>query len=191
MRRLHSFLARIVPPPRCDWIRAHAAEYDRVEGRSNRVRWAFGLVPLTGFALASQLRREPRSFVGGVLTRTIVATLSAIGLIAGFGLAVLSFNDSEARWVVLLLATALLVQSTFPLVFKLVRSDTARRLVLVGSTLALVVGLAAFGAGLVSNIEPVNDDPEYGPMTIALLIASHGLASLLAFTGRRRAQDLN
>jgi hypothetical protein len=118
--------------------------------------------------------------------KTIAATLSILNLVAGVGLLVLCIIDTSAPLVLLTLSGALLIQSGFTMALLLgafgSRHDTARHLQLAGSTMALMVGAAGFVIGFLANVNPANNDPEYGPMTIAFLIAAHGIASLLAFT---------
>lgn len=189
MSRGHRILAAIVPSPRRQWVLAHEAEYDVIEGRWHRWRWTLGLVPIVGFALVSQLRHDPRSFLGGALMKAATFTLSILNVAAGMGLFVLYVSQSSPPAFVLVLSLALLVQGSYTVAFisGALRShhEVARRAQLGGSTLALVAGTIGFAAGLLANIDPVNADPEYGPMTIALLIAGHGLFSLLAFTPPR------
>jgi hypothetical protein len=112
-------------------------------------------------------------------------TLSILNVAAGVGLLVLYVSRSSPPAFVLVLSLALLVQGAFTIAFVsgALRShqEVARRVQLGGSTLALVAGTGGFAVGLLVNLDPVNADPEYGPMTIALLIAGHGLFSLLAF----------
>lgn len=185
MRRGHRILAAIVPSPRRQWVLAHEAEYDVIEGRWQRWRWALGLVPVVGFALVSQLRHDPRSFLGGALMKAATFTLSILNVTAGVGLSALYVSQSSPPAFVLVLSLVLLVQGSYTIAFisGTLRShhEVARRAQLGGSILALVAGTVGFAAGLFANINPVNADPEYGPMTIALLIAGHGFFSLLAF----------
>lgn len=179
-------LATIVPPPRRQWVLAHEAEFDHIEGRWQRWRWAFGLVRVTGWALVSQLRHDPRSFLGGALTRIVISTQSIVNVAAGAGILVLYLQQSNAPVFVLILSLVLLLQGSYTVAFVAgvlrPHHDGARYLQLGGSTLALIVGAGGFAVGFSANLGPVNADPEYGPMILALLIAGHGLASLLAFT---------
>ncbi|MEE9228315.1 MAG: hypothetical protein V3U47_05035 [Acidimicrobiia bacterium] len=185
MSRGHRILAAIVPSPRRQWVLAHEAEYDVIEGRWQRSRWALGLVPIVGFALVSQLRHDPRSFLGGALMKAAIFTLSILNVAAGMGLLVLYVSQPSPPAFVLVLSLALLAQGSYTIAFiaGALRShhEVARRAQLGGSMLALVAGTVGFAVGLFANINPVNADPEYGPMTIALLIAGHGFFSLLAF----------
>ncbi len=185
MSRGHRILAAIVPSPRRQWVVAHEAEYDVIEGRWRRWRWTLGLVSIVGFALASQLRHDLRSFLGGALMKAATFMLSILNVAAGVGLLVLYVSQSSPPAFVLVLSLVLLVQGSYTIAFisKTLRShqEVARRAQLGGSMLAFVAGTVGFSVGLLANIDPVNADPEYGPMTIALLIAGHALFSLLAF----------
>jgi hypothetical protein len=189
MSRLYRILFAVLPFPRNEWIRAHHAELEYVEGRWQQRRWALGLVLLTGSALTSQLRHDASTFLGGVLMKTLVATLSILNFVAGVSLLALYIIETSPPLVVLALSGALLIQSGFTMALLLgafgPHQDTGRHLQLSGSSLALIVGAAGFVIGFLANINPANNDPEYGPMTIALLIAAHGMASLLAFTPHR------
>ena len=186
MSREHRIFAAIVPPPRRQWVLAHEAEFGHIEGRWQQWRWALGLVRVVGWALVSQLRHDPRSFLGGALIRIVISTQSIVNVAAGVGLLVLYFSQSSTQVFVLILSLALLVQGSYTVAFVagVLRShhDGARYLQLGGSTLALIVGAFGFAVGFSAIVDPVNADPEYGPMTIALLVAGHGLASLLVFT---------
>lgn len=186
MRRLYRMAAAAVPPPHRAWILAHQAELDHIEDVWQRRRWTVGLFTVTLAALSAQLRSDPRSFQGGTLVKIIVATLSVLNVAAGLGLAVVAIGLGDSPPIVPMLIAVLLVQGGYTLAL-LGGLLTARRAVVVeviGSTLALVVGGIGVVAGVVANIDPVNGDPEYGPLTVAMLIAAHGLASLIAFTGR-------
>ena len=189
MSREHRILAAIVPPPRRKWVLAHEAEFDHIEGRWQRWRWALGLVRVVGWALVSQLRHDPRSFLGGALIRIVITTQSIVNVFAGVGLLVVYFSQSGPQVFTLMLSLALLVQGSYTVAFVagVLRShhDGARYLQLGGSTLALIVGAVGLAVGFSAIVDPVNADPEYGPMTIALLVAGHGLASLLVFHAPR------
>ena len=189
MNRVYRILTAVVPSPHNQWIRAHQMELEHVEGRWQRWRWALGLLPLTRSALASQLRKDPHTFLGGVLMKTIVAALSILNLAAGVGLGLLYVIETGPPLVVLALSAVLVIQGGFTLALILGAfhspQDPPRQLQLVGSTLALVVGSVGFLASLLANISSVNNDPEYGPVAITALVAAHGLVSLLAFRRQR------
>jgi hypothetical protein len=121
--------------------------------------------------------------------KTIVATLSILNFAAGVGLLALYIIETSPPLVVLALSGALLIQSGFTMALLLgavgSHQDTGSHLQLAGSTIALIGGAVGFVIGFLANINAANNDPEYGPITIALLIAAHGMASLLAFAPHR------
>lgn len=121
-----------------------------------------------------------------------ISALSIVNIGAGLGLLVLYGSESHPHRSVLVLSIVLLVQGSYTVVFLSgsLRShhEVARHLQLGGSTLALVAGAVGFVSGFLANIDPVNADPEYGPMTISLLIAVHGLTSLVVFLPLRTVE---
>jgi hypothetical protein len=124
--------------------------------------------------------------------KTIVATLSGLDLVAAAGLLVLWIRDTDQPWSLLVFAVVLVLQGGYTLamlanVFG--DSTQARQLLIVGATVSVIAGVAAFATGVIANL--VAADHEYGPMTIALLIGAHGIASLLAFAGQRPAGHPN
>jgi len=143
-----------------------------------------GLLPLSVKTFVRLLTHEPKSLIGGTLMRTVIATLSVINILAGAGLAVLFFVDSSPS-VVAVLSAALMVQGIFTvavLVGAVGRHpEVTRHIQLAGSTLAFVVGSVGILTGMATNLAANNTDPEYGPTTIAMLLAMHGLFSLVAF----------
>jgi len=192
MNRIYLILFRMVPGPRNEWIRAHHAELENIPSGRQRWRWTLGLLPLALSALARHLRHEAGTFLGGTFVKTIVATASILNLTAGAGLLVLFTIETGPPLVVLVLAVTLLIQGgyTLTLMFGAFGSHqyAATHLQLAGSTLALIAGTIGFATGFLANINPANNDPEYGPMSIAAIIAVHAIASLLAFTSRGNAQ---
>lgn len=119
--------------------------------------------------------------------KTVVTTLSVLNIAAGIGLTVLAVAMEGTPPIVIALSAVLLIQGGYTLAYVggLLGSGFAQVLELAGSTLALVVGGVASVGAAIANIDPVGGDPEYGPMAVAMLIAAHGLASLIAFAGRR------
>jgi hypothetical protein len=188
MTRLYRILIALTPPPASEWLEAHAAEYASIPEHGRRRRWAFGAIPLFISTLWRQLKRQPRSYLGGTLMKTIVATVSLLNLIAGLLLLVAFIVSPGGPPAMLAHAAALVVQGGYALgllagAYRRFQ-DAAVKVQLVGSTLALLVGLIGFSIGLVENSVMAGGDPEYGPMTVALLLAAHGLASLLTFGSR-------
>ena len=195
MTRIHRALAALVPGPRSDWITAHGAELATLEDPALRRRWARGVISVAVSALWAQLRNDPRSYLGGVLVKTVVAGVSVVNVLAGLALGAGFLISEGAPLMMLALAVALATQGTYTLVVlaggfgSLFR--TAVNLQVAASTLAFVAGTIAFGIGLASNISPPTGDPEYGPMTVAMLLAIHGAASLLSFIERRNQPTLS
>ena len=189
MSRVHAVIAALVPLPRRHWIEAHAAELGSIESPRARRRWMMGLIPLATRALWAQLHSEPRSFLGGTLAIAVAVTISIINALGGTGLLILYFTGADRPPLLLVLALVLAVQSgsTLVVVLGLFRSTLQRilRIHRAGSAAALLIGIVGFSVGLAANLHPINGDPEYGPPTVALMIAAHGLASLLAFTTPR------
>ncbi|MCY4086255.1 MAG: hypothetical protein OXG37_05040 [Actinomycetia bacterium] len=111
---------------------------------------------------------------------------------AGGGVALIGFYIASSNpWLVLALGLVLCAQGSYGLVYALGlagrRHPFARRALLTASALAVLVGLGGFGTGLAANTNPANNDPEFRPMMVALLVAAHGTLSLLAFSRRARA----
>jgi hypothetical protein len=185
VKRLYRLLLQIVPGSHSDWIRAHEAELAHIRGRWQRCRWIIGLLPLTGAALVRQLRHDAGSFLGGFLMKVIVVSLSLLNLVAGVGVLVLQTIEPSPHRMALAIGGVLLVQSGFTLALATgvfgSRQPTATRMQRAGSALAVTVGSVAFLVGFIANVSPANPDPEFAPMTLALLVAAHGMASLLAF----------
>lgn len=113
--------------------------------------------------------------------RTVIATLSAINVVAGVGLLALAAL-LEAPLLVVAIGVGMISQGGYTLLYvagTLQRwTAISRQLLLVGSTLALAVGGVAFTQSILYNIQPPNDDPEYGPMSMAFLITVHAVAVL-------------
>jgi hypothetical protein len=143
---MHRLLAALVPPPRDQWISAHAAELAHIETRGQRWRWQLGLIPIFGWAVASQLLHEPRSFLESTLLRTIAGVLSFVNLIAGVTLIGIYLADTQAL-AMLAIGVALGAQASAALAYlrrSLARHSTPATLLLLGgSALAAATGLAA------------------------------------------------
>jgi len=111
--------------------------------------------------------------------RRLLATLSLINVLAAIGLTAVYIVDDQPV-LVLLLASGLALQGLFT-VGVLGRAfgpqqAAAERLAILGSAVAVAIGVGAFGYGVVTNWNAA--DPEYGPMAVAILIAAHGAAAL-------------
>lgn len=117
--------------------------------------------------------------------RAFVAALSVLNLVTAAGLFVLFLIMPDGPTILLAVVAGLTLQGGFTLAFIASRfasrAEFARRLQLGGSAVALIVGSIVFINGLLINFDSATADPEYGPMTMGLLMAAHGLASLFAF----------
>lgn len=120
---------------------------------------------------------------GAPSVRTVVTTLSVMCLVAAGLLSVVSMVSSPGPVEVPLLASGLAIQGGYTLWFLARdRPALARQLLLVGETMAMLVGLGALLAGTIDNIGAV--DREYAPLAVAGLIAAHAMASLYMFAIR-------
>lgn len=123
--------------------------------------------------------------------RTVLMTLSAMNVMFGVFVAVLYFLTEAPPLMMLALAVGLLAQGGYTLWFL---SRDARQedvwptnLLLVGETLALMVGLGGLVISVVNNVNPVGGDHEYGPMAVAGLIAAHAFVALFIHAVREDA----
>ena len=123
--------------------------------------------------------------------RTILATLSLINMAMGaLLLGLLLVTDGTPVPVVLALALGMLIQGSYTLAYIFDRLEQfepwALRALLVGQTVALVVGVMGFASSALYNINPPTGDYEYGPLTVSALIALQALATLGAYAVRER-----
>lgn len=167
------------------WIQAHLAEADVIEGRLRRMSWRAGSV-VTFVAVAV-------SSTGGTMKISLVA-LSLVNLFAGLALVVLWFVMGREPMIVLGLAAVLIVQGGSTLLYVSGAFDRVRRaarnVLVAGSAAALAVGAAGFITGVVVNLQPANPDPEYGPMSVAFLLAAHGCLALVSTIADGRGHPL-
>lgn len=114
--------------------------------------------------------------------KTVAATLSVMGFVAGLFLVGLYVVTTDPTIVPLLIGVGMLAQGLFTLIYlsNLLRSyeRQAKHILLAGQTVALTVGIVGGMIGFVSNINPTNGDYEYGPMTMAALITLQAVFSL-------------
>lgn len=176
------------------WLHAHLAEADVVEGRLRRIRWRAGSV-LTLVAVAgSALVRDPMSVLRGGAMEIALGVLSSVNLLAGLALVALWLSIDGDPMIVLVLAAVLIVQGGYTLAYVGGAPDkaqpAARNILLAGSAAAVIVGGIAFIAGAIVNLQPATPDPEYGPMTVAFLLAAHGSLSLVSAIADGRGQPL-
>ncbi len=175
MTRLHDLARRLVPEHRHEWIDAHEAELDHIPKAGGRLRWRLGIMRslprLMGDGLHGNARRS---------LRPVTTLLAGLVTAAGAALLVAAFADGAAPASMWITAVALLVQGGFVLACipgGLSRVTAARRLLLLGSALAVVGGIATVAIGVAIDVRTEFADPEYGPMVAALLVAMLGFAT--------------
>lgn len=114
--------------------------------------------------------------------KTVVATLSAINGVMGVILLGLFFGAEDIPLVVLALGIAMLIQAGYTLLYLAGLLDSfepwALRALLVGQTVAIVVGLIGFASSALYNLDPPGGDYEYGPLAVGALIALQAAATL-------------
>jgi len=103
--------------------------------------------------------------------KTVLVTLSLINMALGALLiGLLLVIDGTPVVVVLGLAIGLLIQGAYTLAYVYGRLERfepwSLRALLVGQTVALVVGLMGFATSALYNIDPPAGDYEYGPLTV-------------------------
>ncbi len=108
--------------------------------------------------------------------RTALTTLSLVNIVAGIGLgALIALTDTPV--VVTLLAGVLILQGGYTLLATRAHErPLSGRIWLIGETLALTVGGGGLLVSTVRNAGAV--DPEYGPMTVAILLTAHAVVGL-------------
>ena len=121
----------------------------------------------------------------------IALTLTSVGNVAaGLGLSGLWFrfrNDAGMPFVVLFIALSLIVQGGFTLghmrgIWK-GWGLPSLSLFVTGETAAVLVGGVAILQGVIYNLNPVNGDYEWGPLTAATLLTTQATLGLI-FTAR-------
>lgn len=182
VRSIRGFL----PADRREWIDALAVEIAPATSGREALRWAFGAIPVMVFGLASALVSDVRG--GGVAMRSAVAVVATGAVLGGVALGLVFAFAPDVPPLVLGLALGLVTQGGYTLAYLAGLLDrfqpAARRLLLVGNAVAAIVGSIAFVTGGVRNLHPETVDPEYGPMTVALLITTLGVATLVTFVRR-------
>jgi hypothetical protein len=146
-------------------------------------------VRVTVAALVFQIAKHPRTFIGSVLSRTLVALVAGIELAMASLLVSLVIRTPQPTLVFGLVGVLALQGATTILVLRMTgagRGDRVRQALLVLGVASVVVGSLAAGFGALRNLGPDVVDPEFGPTVVATLIACHGVATLIAF-GRSSA----
>lgn len=123
--------------------------------------------------------------------RIVLGTLSALNVAMGLLLVgVFVFTTGNAL-IVLGLGAGLLLQGGYTLVLMVGAlsrwEPLSSRLLLVGQTVAMLVGVLGSTSSALYNISPPNGDYEYGPLTVGFLIAAQAALSLWHFGFRSSA----
>ena len=117
--------------------------------------------------------------------RTVLATVSVINGLMGFALIGLFIITNDTPLLVLVLGVGLLIQAGFVLAYLSgalqALEPWSLRAILVGETVALLVGFFGFVSSALYNINPPGGDYEYGPLAVAALIGFHAGVALWVF----------
>ncbi len=123
---------------------------------------------------------------GGALVNTARVPLATINGAMGLFLAGLYVVTDNTPPIVIILALGLIIQGGYTLAHLMGRLEQfqpwSMRALLVGETVALVIGGLAFVASGLRNVAPPNGDYEYGPFVVGALIATQALAALVVYT---------
>jgi len=117
--------------------------------------------------------------------RTVLATVSVTNGLMGFaliGLFIITDGTPPivfALGVVLLIPAGILLASISGVLEAL--EPWSLRAILVGETVALLVGFFGFVSSALYNINPPGGDYEYGPLAVAALIGFHAGVALWVF----------
>lgn len=159
-------LRRLFPASKRDWAEAMVTEFGSTRG--------VGRLLLTAWYLELK---------GALSVRTVLMTLSVMCLLAAAMLTVLWLADWPGPVEVPVLAAALALQGGFTAWFLSgSRFEVARQLLLIGETVALLVGAGGLLVATVNNIGAA--DHEYGPIAVAGLIGAHAAATLYVYAIR-------
>ena len=172
-------LVALLPRSRRDWGRALLAETAHAD--TSR-RWILGGVRLVGWSWFDWM-------IGGNLMKTVVATLSTVNVAMGLFLMGLFVFTVDNASVVLALAVGLIIQGGYTLwyMWGAGKQSWATRVLLVGQTLALLVGAGGFLISTLNNVAQRGGDPEYGPIVVGAAIATQAAATLYFYAVRREA----
>lgn len=175
----------LLPPSRRDWARALLAELEEIENGPSALRWVLG----GGRVVA-------RGWIGSIAgednMKTVLATLSVINGLMGLTLLGLFLVTGDSPLVVAALGVALLIQAGYTLAYMAGALDDLEpwslRALLVGQTVAVLVGFFGFVASALYNVDPPAGDHEYGPLTIGALIAMQASVALWIFAVQGRPE---
>ena len=170
-------MLRLFPLRKREWGEAYLSEFgaDR------------GLIRLLIHAWALTLKGED-------IMHTVVATTSVVNGLFGMFLIGLYMVTSGNPAVVLLLALGLIVQGGYTLWY--LAGQGARlepwptRALIAGETVAVLIGIGGLLISAVSSVDAFND-PEYGPMAVAGLIAAQSAAALYTYAIRGGAVSID
>lgn len=178
-----SLIPKLVPRSQRDWVSAYIAESKVAERRAS---WGIStpIVVIVAWLL----------WLKGAEMKTVVLTLSTINLLAGVSVISIWATSDGHPPVMLLVGCAVCAQGVYTMVYSTGWLESAepwaRTVLLVGSTMALLVGIGGLLAGALYNLAPGTVDPEYGPMTMAGLIAALAIAAVLAYALEPRQDKL-
>ncbi len=124
--------------------------------------------------------------------KTVLATLSVINGLMGLTLLGLFLVTDDTPLVVAALGVGLLIQAGYTLAYMAGALDALEpwslRALLVGQTVAVLVGFFGFVASALYNVDPPAGDHEYGPLTIGALIAMQASVALWIFAVKGRPE---
>ncbi len=124
--------------------------------------------------------------------KTVLATLSVISGLMGVTLLGLFLVTDDTPLVVAALGVGLLIQAGYTLAYMAGALDALEpwslRALLVGQTVAVLIGFFGFVASALYNVDPPAGDHEYGPLTIGALIAVQASVALWIFAVHSRPE---
>ncbi|MFB3044099.1 MAG: hypothetical protein ACE1Y9_01330, partial [Acidimicrobiia bacterium] len=132
---------------------------------------------------------------GEHIMKTVLLTLSVINGLMGFALIGLFIITDDTPLVVVALGVGLLIQAGFVLAYLSgvleALEPWSLRAILVGETVALLVGFFGFVSSALYNINPPGGDYEYGPLAVAALIGFHAVVALWVFAIPKQAERIH
>lgn len=151
MSSLARVLLAMMPTQSREWGLALLAEREELNDNRKSTRWLLG----AGRIVATSWFR---TIVGGELMKTVLVTLSVVNGAMGLFLVGLYFLTDTSALPVIILALGLILQGGYTLVYLFGRLERIEpwsgRTLLVGETLALVLGGLIFVASGLNNIAP-------------------------------------
>ena len=122
--------------------------------------------------------------------RKVLAALSVVNGLMGFALLGLFITTDDTPLVVPALGLGLLIQAGFVLAYLSGGLEALEpwslRAILVGETVALLVGFFGFVSSALYNINPPSNDHEYGPLAVAVLLGFQAGIALWVFATPER-----